>query len=94
MEAAKNFNIHTVDDLYAALGYGALQVTSVMVRIKEDYRKDKEAEKEKEPVDVIQQVAENSQKLSKGIWVEGVPNVMVRLAQCCNPLPVTISVAM
>ena len=87
LEAAKNFNIHTVDDLYAALGYGALQVTSVMVRIKEDYRKDKEAEKEKEPVDVIQQVAENSQKLSKGIWVEGVPNVMVRLAQCCNPLP-------
>ena len=87
LEAAKNFNIHTVEDLYAALGYGALQVTSVMVRIKEDYRKDKEAEKEKEPVDVIQQVAENSQKLSKGIWVEGVPNVMVRLAQCCNPLP-------
>ena len=88
LEAAKNFNIHTVDDLFAALGYGALQVTSVLVRIKEDYRQEKDAgTKEKEADAVMHQVADYSQKLSKGIWVEGVPNVMVRLAQCCNPLP-------
>ncbi|MDD4799013.1 MAG: bifunctional (p)ppGpp synthetase/guanosine-3',5'-bis(diphosphate) 3'-pyrophosphohydrolase, partial [Clostridia bacterium] len=82
LAAAKRFNIMSTDDLYAAIGYGALQVTSVLTRIKEDYRKgpDKEAV-----------FNENKGYVSRtergGIWVKGVDNLLVRIAHCCSPLP-------
>ncbi len=82
LEACKRFNVGTtLEDLYAAVGDGALKPEAVMLRIKEDYKKEKQMQEVK-----IQPETEPAHS-SSGIWVRGVSDVMVRMARCCKPLP-------
>lgn len=85
---AKSYNIGTLDDLYAAMGDGAVTVTKVLTRLREDLSKE---EKEKLQLASLQQ-GENRPsntygKASQGVRVKGVDNILIRFSRCCNPLP-------
>ena len=79
-ELAKRFNVATGDDLYAALGDGALKAETVLTKIKADYKKTLPPKVEIQP---------ERQNIShdNAVVVQGVADVMVRLASCCKPLP-------
>lgn len=81
IDVGKKFNLNNLDDLYAAVGDGALRAETVLSRLKEDYRKDKEQNAE------IAIRPEKKDTQSSAVWVKGVDDVMVRLARCCRPLP-------
>ena len=84
----KSYNFATAEDLYAAMGDGAVTVNKVLVRLKEDLTKD---ERERLQLEALQQGEGKSTsgygKASQGVRVKGVDNILVRFSRCCNPLP-------
>ncbi|MBE7048628.1 MAG: bifunctional (p)ppGpp synthetase/guanosine-3',5'-bis(diphosphate) 3'-pyrophosphohydrolase [Ruminococcaceae bacterium] len=79
----KKYGMHTQDDIYAAVGYGALTVNKVLSRLKEEYRLAHKNELQAMPI-ATQKL---KRKSSNGIIVEGIDNCLVRLSRCCNPVP-------
>ena len=82
-EIARRQRMNTVDEMYAAIGYGGLQLSRLMMRIKEEYNR---MMKEKDPK-VAFQIPVKKQKNTDGVIVEGLDNCLVKFAKCCNPLP-------
>lgn len=86
----KSQNFAGVEDLYAAIGDGVLTANKVLMRLREDLSKE---EREKVQLAALQQGEGKTPtpsaygKASHGVRVKGVDNVLVRFAQCCNPLP-------
>ena len=86
-EIAQRQRLDTVEDLYAAVGYGGVSLSKMIQRIKEtQIRQQKEqAALNPKPFEDIEANTRRSRK--KGIIIEGVDNCLVKFAQCCNPLP-------
>ena len=71
--------------MFAALGYGGLQLSKVMFKAKEDYAK---MLKEAKPDEIkIKTAPIRKTKSSNGVIVEGLDNCLVKFSKCCNPLP-------
>lgn len=76
-----------LDDFYAAVGYGGIQITRLMPGIKDEYNRNWKP-KEPTPVKPILNVEDNtSAKNSNGVVVEGIDNCLVKMARCCSPIP-------
>lgn len=76
---------NSMDDFYAAIGYGGIQLWKMMPRIKEEYQK-------KYAVDIenvvpAPQAPPKRKKANSGVIIEGVDDVLIKFSQCCNPLP-------
>lgn len=82
-EAAKRYNISSIDDLYVAMGDGGITAQQVLGKIKEMLP----SLKEEVPEAPVVKPWDGYGKASHGIRVKGMDNIMVRLARCCNPLP-------
>jgi len=88
---AKRQRLNTVDDFYAAVGYGGISLSRLMPRIKEEFLKkyraeDEEREREKKALEAANK-AKKPAKPTSGVIVEGVDSCLVKFAKCCNPLP-------
>ena len=81
----KRYHRESVDDFYAAIGYGGIPLSKVMPRVKDDYVKQQKAAAV--PVGEPGEVKPTAKKSSSGVIVEGINNCLVKFAQCCNPLP-------
>ena len=75
--------LSSVDELYAAIGYGGLSIMRLMPYIKEEYNRNyrKRDEQAVNAVEVRRHTGKD------GVTVEGVDNVLVKFSKCCNPLP-------
>lgn len=82
----KKQSYSTPDDLYAAIGYGGVQLWKLMPRIREEYVKKYEPEQTEQKPVVIQEQPKKT-KVSSGIIVEDYDDVLIKLAMCCKPLP-------
>ena len=83
------FSFNTVDELYAAIGYGGITLTKVINKVKDDVgklrRQREQAERAAHPQNEQQQRRQN--KSSDGVVVEGIDNCLVKFARCCTPIP-------
>lgn len=78
----KRHNCTNIEDFYAAIGYGGVILSRIMQRLKERYQK-----YFAEPENTETKAAATSRHSSSGVIVEGENNILVKFAQCCNPLP-------
>lgn len=78
-------NCNTAEDLYAAIGYGGVQLTKIINQIKEDYTKLQRQHQSDGSVPITQE--RRKHKSDSGVVVEGLDNCLVKFAKCCNPLP-------
>jgi len=86
----KKYGFHLVDDIYAAVGYGGLTTSQVLVRLINEYKRYQKvaAAESEEDIAARQAKAERPKKhADNGIHVKGVDNILVRIARCCNPVP-------
>ena len=85
----KRHNCNTADDLYAAIGYGGIQMWKVMPRIREEYQRLVKAASPQpaEPLLPVQNSPPRPQKAASGVLVEGMDNCLIKFSRCCNPLP-------
>lgn len=86
-DLARRQKFNNKEELYAALGYGGLQMSKVIFKAKDTYAKiQKEAQAaEQSPQPVVAQI--KKPKSSNGVIVEGLDNCLVKFAKCCSPLP-------
>ncbi|KLU58727.1 GTP pyrophosphokinase [Peptococcaceae bacterium CEB3] len=89
LEWAKGYNFTAVEDLYAAIGDGALSTNKIISRLREEMTKE---ERENVQLETLTQgegkvSGKVSGKPSQGVLVKGIDNVLVRFSHCCNPLP-------
>ena len=79
---------NSVDDLYAAIGYGGVKITRLMPGIKDEYNRNwKENKDDTQPsIDTIK-TSQNAVTSSGGVIVEGIDNCLINMGKCCNPLP-------
>lgn len=82
----ERFSMHSIDDLYASVGFGALTSNQVVNRLAEEFKKDK-----KTAAPVLEEQAKPQlqprRKAQDGVFVKGEDNMLVRFAHCCNPVP-------
>ncbi|MCI8595763.1 MAG: bifunctional (p)ppGpp synthetase/guanosine-3',5'-bis(diphosphate) 3'-pyrophosphohydrolase [Clostridia bacterium] len=78
----QRYSISSMDDMYAAIGYGGFTVNQILLKLIDFYRK--EAESAKQPEKSQSSVNENA---SQGIIVKGHSDLLVRIARCCTPVP-------
>lgn len=77
----------SLNDFYAAIGYGGISLTRLMPRIKDDYvRLIKSQQPSIEEMMELRPAVSNK-KHNSAVVVEGIDNCLVKFAQCCNPLP-------
>ncbi len=94
LDLARRQKFSTIDEFYAAVGYGGISISRIMPRIKEEYIKeyqtpaltpDEAAEKAAQAQ--ASAVARQNRKAKGGVIVQGVDNCQVKFARCCNPVP-------
>ncbi|MGI6182079.1 MAG: RelA/SpoT family protein [Agathobaculum sp.] len=81
------FSFATLDELYAAIGYGGITLTKVINKVKDDVgrlrRQHEQAERAAHP----QEPPRRTSKSTTGVVVEGIDNCLVKFARCCTPIP-------
>lgn len=79
----KHHGCETIDDFYAAIGYGGILLSKILPRLKEDYNK-KFVQTERQGGFEFSQSTVTS---TNGVIVDGIGNCVVKFSQCCSPLP-------
>lgn len=86
----KRYNMNTIEELFSAVGVGALVPSTVILKLREQYLK-----KHKPELDwsqVREQLTKTNKPRSRktkspGVIVKGEENLLVRFSKCCNPVP-------
>ena len=96
LQQAKRQRMNSAEEFYAAVGYGGIQLSRLMQRMKDDFLKqyrNEEEEREKAQKTLaaaqaqVKVQAAKKKKPTSGVIVEGEDNCLVKFAKCCNPLP-------
>lgn len=86
--ALERYKFNTIEDMYSAVGFGAISPTKIIAKTLEVYKKDNPDEFIEE---TLEQLAKEKTRKTKpsnvGIVVKGIDNCLVRLSKCCNPVP-------
>lgn len=91
----RRYSFHSLDDLYAGIGYGAVTAQKIVIRLREEYIKEKkETEKKGLSEKTVSDIAASHEEEHKkqpvsgnGIIVKDLDNCLVRIAGCCRPVP-------
>jgi len=79
----KKWKLTDLDDLYAAIGFGKVSVNEIVNQL---LPKD---ESDKAPAQPLKGKAarDTESPIKSGVMVKGYDNILIRLANCCSPLP-------
>ena len=96
----KKVRFGTLDELYAAIGYGGMSAQKAVVRVKDELTRlnrlhAEQTAAEKEAAEAIHPATGNPPPVpvktgkhdQSGIIVEGIDNCLVKFAKCCTPVP-------
>lgn len=92
-DIAKKCGYVSVDDLMMGIANNGITTLGVISKIKDDEKLRKGIVPESNDVDKLKELRfkpfdENAAEDSnRGVTVKGTPNVMVKISNCCNPLP-------
>ena len=96
----KKVRFGTLDELYAAIGYGGMSAQKAVVRVKDELTRlnrlhAEQTAAEREAAEAIHPATGNPPPVpvktgkhdQSGIIVEGIDNCLVKFAKCCAPVP-------
>lgn len=83
------YKYDNLEQMYAAVGFGANTATKVIARMLIEYRKDHKENNIEEEIKKLEteKTIKKSKVSSNGVIVKGIDNCLVKLSRCCNPLP-------
>jgi GTP pyrophosphokinase len=81
----KKLAFPTLDELFAAIGYGGMSAQKAVNRIRDELKTiDKTRKADAAPFEIR---PDKKLKPIHGILVEGIDNVLIKFARCCTPVP-------
>ncbi|MFH1453317.1 MAG: bifunctional (p)ppGpp synthetase/guanosine-3',5'-bis(diphosphate) 3'-pyrophosphohydrolase [Armatimonadota bacterium] len=78
---SKGLKFTSLDDFYAALGYGEVNLSTVLMRFKDELPKE-----EIEKMISAPKTKKRRRKYGDAVIVPGLENVLVRFSKCCSPV--------
>ena len=88
---AERQHFTNIDDFYAAVGYGGIQISRLMPGIKDEFNRNWRVQKEEPPKPAVATTntldKPRTSKDSSGVVVEGIDNCLIKMARCCSPIP-------
>lgn len=75
---------NSVDDFYAAIGYGGISISRIMSNIRDEAAKIQAASK---PAQTEIKLVKPKKSSGDGVVVDGIDNCLVKLSKCCSPIP-------
>ena len=85
--ALERYKYNSVEEMYAAVGFGAMTSSRIISRILEEYRKDHKEVNIEEKIQELSRTKKQNKAANNGIIVKGIDNCLVKLSKCCNPVP-------
>ena len=82
---ARRQHCASIDDFFAAIGYGGILLSKIMPRVRDDYVREYRSP-EPDRIEQAIQRAEKEKKNAGGVIIEGLDNCLVKFAKCCNPV--------
>ena len=84
----ERFNYQTQDDMFAAIGFGAISPGKIITRLLVQYDKEHEEDIIEQKIQELSNAKKPVKKAPKsGVIVEGIDNCLVKFSKCCNPVP-------
>nr|WP_066684209.1 bifunctional (p)ppGpp synthetase/guanosine-3',5'-bis(diphosphate) 3'-pyrophosphohydrolase [Christensenella intestinihominis] len=80
----KRFTLNSQDDMFAAIGYGALSANQILSKLVEQYKMANKIDSGSEELKIVKRSGKGAEE---DITVEGNTGLAVRFAKCCNPVP-------
>ncbi len=82
----KKYSCASLEDIYAAIGYGGIQLWRILPRIKDEAVK---LEKKNTVVQISEIIAQDKPEKTAvgGVVVDGIDSCLIKFSKCCNPLP-------
>lgn len=82
------YKYNTIEDMYASVGFGAINPGKVITKLVEEYKKEHQEENLEEKLEELSNGRTKSSNSSMGgITVKGIDNCLIRFSKCCNPVP-------
>lgn len=76
----------SVDDFYAAIGYGGIFISRVLPFIKDEYHRISTLN-QPEKIKIQESSKATKRAVGEGVTVEGIDNCLIKLSKCCAPIP-------
>jgi len=83
LKAAKELGLTDVTHLMASIGQGDVNMAAVLKLLHPEL----ETPEPPKPPTIVERIVDTFSRSSKGVRIQGVDGVMVRYAQCCQPVP-------
>ncbi len=80
LQISSKLSFNSQDEMFASIGYGAVSVNQVLIKLIDFYRKSQPKE------EIVKHINKSSNNNS-GVIVKGMAGLLVRFAGCCNPVP-------
>lgn len=80
----KRFTLNSQDDMFAAIGYGALSANQILSKLIEQYKMANKIDSGSEELKIVKRTGKGAEE---DITVDGNTGLAVRFAKCCNPVP-------
>lgn len=79
----KRHNCETLEDFYASIGYGGIPLSKIIPRLKDKYQAMHKEDSAPAAIPLVQPKMTGK----SSIILDKIDDVVVKFAQCCNPLP-------
>ena len=86
----RKLSFDSLDDMYAAIGYGGITAVKALGKIREDLLKASRSangQKDSGKVIAISQPTRTSRGRDTGVIVEDIDSCMIKFSRCCTPVP-------
>ncbi len=85
----RKLSFESMDDMYAAIGYGGLTAIKAVGKIREDLLKASRSSAARETGRVLEisQPVRQSRHKDSGVVVEDIDSCMIKFSRCCTPVP-------
>ncbi|MBX3309451.1 MAG: bifunctional (p)ppGpp synthetase/guanosine-3',5'-bis(diphosphate) 3'-pyrophosphohydrolase [Cryobacterium sp.] len=85
-EVAAQMRYEDVSALYAAVGEGHVSTQSVLEKVAQNLQSESENDESEFPIPIHGRVRQ-LRNAESGVLVRGAPDILVKLAKCCTPVP-------
>ena len=89
--SVRKLSVSSLDDMYAAIGYGGITTTRAVNRFKDEIARVARQSTHKTALDKLTEAAdrrsEKPLKAVQGVLVEGMDNCLIKFSRCCTPVP-------
>lgn len=80
----KKYHYNTIDEFFAAIGYGGLYISKIITGVRDLYNR---KYKSQEDVKTLVTPQRESKKFKAGVIVEDLEDCLIKFSKCCSPLP-------